>query len=335
MNAYLCIAVPILSRYLIAPLKSIQIRAACSFFACAALIYFGCQGLEAGKMTSILACSLCWMVSIRLFHKIVWKPEEPIVDYLLGYFWFMLPILKNEGKNSWISTLKFVFYHLVLAGIKLVAVNWIYRWLLHCIVEQNVTGPYLKENYFLTLQYVTLFFIMTFGTFENDIQIAVVSLVTKDKYRVLEFNNWPILSKSPREFWGKRYNLLVHTLLKESVFQPLHSRCGLSQTQASLVAFTLSGLLHSHVSYIGFHYSNIVYASVFFILQGLLCAVDRPVFQKLPVPVAQVLTVGLLIATSPLYPAFFVYEGPQWFSTHIPAASEYFTNVMIPNVCPS
>lgn len=56
---------------------------------------------------------------------------------------------------------------------------------------------------------------------------------------------WPILSKSLTEFWGRRWNLAFRDLTHRFLFQPL--RRPLGPTGSLLVGFLVSGLIHDLV----------------------------------------------------------------------------------------
>lgn len=51
-------------------------------------------------------------------------------------------------------------------------------------------------------------------------------------------------SRSPSQFWGQKWNLLIHRTLKHGVFLPARQRCG--ATPAILLSFLASGLLHEY-----------------------------------------------------------------------------------------
>jgi len=56
----------------------------------------------------------------------------------------------------------------------------------------------------------------------------------------------PLLrAKGVRDFWGRRWNLLVHNMMKRIVFGPLAGRVGPSA--AAVAAFTVSGLFHEYM----------------------------------------------------------------------------------------
>jgi alginate O-acetyltransferase complex protein AlgI len=54
--------------------------------------------------------------------------------------------------------------------------------------------------------------------------------------------DWPVLSTSVSEFWGRRWNRAFRDLTHRYVFRPLTSRFGLGV--GSLIAFLLSGIVH-------------------------------------------------------------------------------------------
>lgn len=54
------------------------------------------------------------------------------------------------------------------------------------------------------------------------------------------------LSTSPSNFWGRRWNSLIHTGLKQGVYKPVRWRTG-NRTLASITAFVASGIYHELV----------------------------------------------------------------------------------------
>ncbi|XP_020259446.1 probable long-chain-alcohol O-fatty-acyltransferase 4 [Asparagus officinalis] len=81
-----------------------------------------------------------------------------------------------------------------------------------------------------------------------------------------QFKN-PFGSDSLQDFWGRRWNLMVTSILRPSVYYPVRSRLG---TDAGLMAaFLVSGLMHE----IMFYYMTVERpsgeVSLFFVAQGL------------------------------------------------------------------
>ncbi|CAE7251425.1 unnamed protein product, partial [Symbiodinium natans] len=56
-----------------------------------------------------------------------------------------------------------------------------------------------------------------------------------------------LLSTSLREFWGRRWNLLIHNLLKRSFFGPLRGGPAWQQHLGGFLAFVMSGLFHEYM----------------------------------------------------------------------------------------
>ena len=60
------------------------------------------------------------------------------------------------------------------------------------------------------------------------------------------FRNPLLASRSPRDFWAERWNLVVHGLLKRTVFKPLRHR-GWGTAACAAAAFVASGAFHVYV----------------------------------------------------------------------------------------
>lgn len=76
---------------------------------------------------------------------------------------------------------------------------------------------------------------------------ALAGLYTKTQYDYENITNYPMfLSSSPSDFWGRRWNNLIHSDLKRGVYIPCRKRIG-SKVVAGLSTFIMSGLLHEHV----------------------------------------------------------------------------------------
>ena len=108
-------------------------------------------------------------------------------------------------------------------------------------------------------------------------------------------------SQSPSDFWGRRWNLLIHRSLKGGIYKPIRSMGG-SQISAILGAFLASGLFHEWILPCVFiDYPNAMGRnSFFFVWQAMLVAMEAAVgytdlvqsLQKtLPRPVRSVLVV--------------------------------------------
>jgi hypothetical protein len=56
------------------------------------------------------------------------------------------------------------------------------------------------------------------------------------------------LSKSPSDFWSRRWNLLIHRVLKGGVYKPIRKHFK-SAALASIAAFMASGAFHESQLY--------------------------------------------------------------------------------------
>ena len=65
----------------------------------------------------------------------------------------------------------------------------------------------------------------------------------------------PVLkSSSPSDFWGRRWNLIVHGVLKRGVYKPVRKH--FTKLIAAIAVFLASGLFHEWVLAVIFYKSN-------------------------------------------------------------------------------
>mmetsp|Transcript_14946 Transcript_14946/g.19565 ORF Transcript_14946/g.19565 Transcript_14946/m.19565 type:complete len:429 (-) Transcript_14946:192-1478(-) len=77
-------------------------------------------------------------------------------------------------------------------------------------------------------------------------QSALASILSGVEYDD-NVTNFPMfLSTSPSDFWGRRWNNLIHTDLKLGVYKPVRFATG-NKLLASVAAFCMSGMLHEYV----------------------------------------------------------------------------------------
>ncbi len=305
--------------YLIRSFRVLLHRVLLTLIPCLILIFVGCYNLPYLHMSSVMTISLYWMITIRLIHLIVLSPDQ--IDsfrlYAWKFLWFFIPVIPCQSQKP-------ISFYLLLAGIKLLLNHWIYQWLRVC--EPN--DSYGRIGMF----YISI----CTGTFINDLQIALVRFITRNKYSVLEFNHYPFLSKSIREFWGYRYNRLVGTLLKESIFDPVRRLPYSSAMIGALASFTMSGLLHAHVAVTGFGASSPLPSFLYFILQGLACCAVAKIPFTPPKLLGIILTQAFLLVTSSLYVGLFTRAGPEYYEFNKPPLFdvEWFPKLPVPNFCP-
>ncbi|PUZ75621.1 hypothetical protein GQ55_1G196700 [Panicum hallii var. hallii] len=82
----------------------------------------------------------------------------------------------------------------------------------------------------------------------------------------------PYLASSLRDFWGRRWNLMVPSILRPSVFRPVRARLG---TVAGVLAtFLVSGLMHELMFYYIMWTPPSGEVTAFFVLHGACAAAE-------------------------------------------------------------
>jgi len=82
-----------------------------------------------------------------------------------------------------------------------------------------------------------------------------VSLLYNIVYGVQTYEvvlNPMLKSRSPSDFWGRRWNVLVHKGLKNGVYKPTRKQTS-SKLGAVVATFVASGVIHEYVNYVMFH----------------------------------------------------------------------------------
>ena len=120
-----------------------------------------------------------------------------------------------------------------------------------------------------------------------------------------DFSDAPLTkSTSPSDFWGRRWDRPVASALKRGAYRPLRD-AGYSRNVASLLTFTLSGLIHEYVLYFmslrkhsSFARSQpYIYSQsptrgrqgLFFVINGLLLVAERFLETKSDLTVVKIL----------------------------------------------
>ena len=93
-------------------------------------------------------------------------------------------------------------------------------------------------------------------------------------YSVPRLHDHPILSRNLNEFWGRRWNLLVHDLMSRYAFRPLvrrgYGRLGL------FAGFLLSALLHMWITVVPLGIAWSLSMASYFVIQGVGILLERP-----------------------------------------------------------
>ncbi|WKA12555.1 hypothetical protein VitviT2T_029930 [Vitis vinifera] len=135
--------------------------------------------------------------------------------------------------------------------------------------------------------------------------------------------NEPYLATSLQDFWGRRWNLMVSSILRPTIYFPIRgftaSRLGprCSHLLAMLAAFTVSGLMHEVIYYYLTRVTPTWEVTWFFVLQGVCTAAEVAAKKaaagrwQLPPAVTRPLTVVFVAATG-----FWLFF-PQLLRNHV------------------
>lgn len=246
----------------------------------------------------------------------------------------MAPISRREKPRA-VGPLALHWISLALwAAAKFMLYHFFADWTLQCLDAAGGGEAILSLGYLKLLPFAAIpAFPMLQAAYINDIQQFVTSLVTLDRYEWLATNDWPFLSHSLREFWGRRYNRLISTLLRDSVFSPLRNRAGLSASVATFAAYMVSGAFHAHLGYVAFG-TGVPQTLLFFAIHALLSSLETKlaIHKNVSSPVAIGLTLLLLLLSAPLYFAPFLPVCAQFLAQN-PVAEPPF-RLPVPNICP-
>ena len=308
-------------QFLIRHIRNHGIRACCTLLPCIMFTYLSCRDLARLDMSSVMTVSIYWMMSIRIIQMILFCPKEArtLYSFIFKLFWTLFPWIPNhESSKQWPILLDFVS-----GFIKLILNHWIVRWLSHCEASENYARSIMVSFLVLTSSHV------------SDLMIGLVRLVTRDQYTLLSISNYPLFSKSLREFWGRRYNRLASTAFNECIFKPIKFYLSSSMI-ASLVTFIISGLLHAHIALVVFDDKRAILPTFgFFVLHGILCCSESALPFRLPAALGWILTHLILFLTLPLCTNPSSRHGPLFFRNNPPPLFDvpWLPQLPIPTTC--
>jgi hypothetical protein len=110
----------------------------------------------------------------------------------------------------------------------------------------------------------------------------------------------PIRSVTLAEFWGRRWNRIVGSWLKDNCFTPLARRG--RPGAGVLVAFAVSAAFHVAPVLLVVGLAPSAWIGCFFLAHGALVAVERVLrVRRWPAPFAHLFVVAAFVATAPLF----------------------------------
>jgi hypothetical protein len=247
-----------------------------------------------GVTNSILRFCLCGIAPTLSIFRILESmynctpnhAVQSLYDYLL---YFSSPLLlypktksidTNHTPSSW-SKLLYQHFKAFLVGLCLTG---LYQSLLLHIHPYN-TGPtstpshlYSWSSLFdMKLWYESLLYAILLQlyllTFSSGLAFNTILLTG---YETQPFSDQPLLyCTSPSNFWGRRWNILIHTSLKNGVYKPIRSLGG-PTTLAVVATFIASGLFHEWLlpSAMPLYPHTHGLALAFFLWQSMLIAIE-------------------------------------------------------------
>ena len=197
--------------------------------------------------------SICSFRTTAAIHG--FSPQHTTTSMKRFVFYYSAPILakynsktkKYVGTNHVIRTMAFAkFYGWILLAGMMASAFELFPEYLPALAKEPTTVWYdwklifnlnnLKNN----LLYAAFFqiYLTTFTQAMSALQMAVTLVETENV-----MNNPVFGATSPSNFWGRRWNLLIHDVLKRGVFLPVRRQFG-SNTAALVATFAASGLFH-------------------------------------------------------------------------------------------
>jgi len=250
--------------------------------------------------------------------SIVTAARLPELDHVLNtkrrthfelFVWMSLPMArfalspKQQGQARWRRVLRYV----LRAGAKQLA------WLPFAYLLSSVSG--IDVHWILRSSVLMLYFVLNM-TAMADLGMALSLVLGSDAEELFDT---PLLSYSPRDFWGRRWNKYINRFALKHVALKLGRKR--SPLLIMLAVFFTSGLFHEYFAYgVGGSDTKLGWMFLFFAVQGLVVWLGtRLAPPKLPHAVGTALTFLWMAITAPLFflpvePALraFAYP-PSWY----------------------
>ena len=285
------------------------------------LIALTCHDLPEFRATSMFTVGICWTVTIPLVQLTIspWDQRLTFRLFLSKILWTFLPIIRCNEQTHLGSIIR---TDMPIVVMKFLLNHWVYRWFLQCEPSDSAERMCLFYLFIVTISYTT------------DLEMLFIRVITRNRYTIESFTNHPYLSLSLRIFWGQRYNRIVNSILKDSIFRPICAN-SISPALAALATFTVSGLLHVHIVTVLFgDISYVVPTFLFFILHGIACCLEKHFQPQCMEHVAWFMTHFFLLWTSPLILRPFLIE-KSFFNLNPPPLFDvsWIPQLPIPKFC--
>jgi hypothetical protein len=255
---------------IIHPLRHISHRLVLSLPICVANVVLPVVIYDAKTQVfwrGLTGCLAAWIFNFRLIAFAMQSEHSFLLKEKRNFWRFsaMLILPIRLGKNKTFSSRMFMICALKLVGTYI-----------GCWIDEKFESsgnPYLLAYnlyfgqawiaYWLASALFDLSACMCFLYFDLPLQPA--------------FNS-PFLSSSFSDFWGKRWNLVISNLLRDTIYLPLQKHSS-SKSMALLSSFVVSSFMHALIF---FYASDEIHYEWFgfFLVQGFFVLVESYLFRK-------------------------------------------------------
>jgi hypothetical protein len=276
-------------------------------------------------LETMLFSVLVFIIPLKLSQEILFPLTEPtnhgsiqeFAWFCGSVFYYALPISRTKQLLNYKELLQKYMEYAIVIFFKLLLIP-VCNALAHRLVDD------IERNFW----YLLVLFVSSnviASAYMIDLECVAVGLLCAGRYEMLPMYNYPMASTSLRDFWGHRYNLLIHCLLTETVYVPVQQFYS-SKEIAITATFAVSGVLHAWVAYFTFG-RGVVRAFVFFLLQVPGILLERKFLSKVPVFVKLCWTMAYLLATTPLYLGLFVENYAEWLELNDPGIPKHLSRL--------
>jgi hypothetical protein len=123
--------------------------------------------------------------------------------------------------------------------------------------------------------------LLVYSTLRFGFAFLALGEQAKGYYTKPIFYNPLFTSRSPSEFWGRKWNLMIHRVMKHGCYLPAVQY--MPKVWAIFVTFVVSGLMHDYIWSIMFdttlseHEAILLRVTAFFAYNGVIMLLERPV----------------------------------------------------------
>jgi len=309
-------------------------------------------GLRLHSPSTMMSSVIVFMTVLHLSFLALWAPSRlsssacraprrhsipmGLWHWLCEFATAMFPVswVNENSRPPWSAVFVTLFESLAIAAIKMV----LYVLLFDIQLEHASSTDASTLDWPTLFKYSTMHSLMVLcGVWNVDIIHGLLPVLSLRRLSLLSFNQYPLLSSSVSEFWGRRYNRLISRWLHRVLFDPLRGPRvapalakqpnqqsqpqqpprgggGVSTSLAALATFAMSGVLHMYVVHFAFG-TGYLRTLLFFLLHGLAGFLENALQlrQRLGPVFGTVLTITFVLASLPLYVGLFVEAGREWF----------------------